>query len=161
MSARGDAIWRGIALLGLATGTAALVGTLLLWNRLATRAPETRIAAPRAPSAPSSGPLALAGRTGVLSRISPERRAVLRIQLTFGANGALDIACRAEGADGGESACFEREKGTGTWSLSAARLCVTAEALKLAPDSCYALSGETPNLVLAGPGILAGNMMLR
>ncbi len=70
-------------------------------------------------------------------------------------------ACRAEAADGAETACFGEEKGTGAWSLSGARLCLTAPVLNVAPGTCYELSGEAPHFVLAGPGFLAGTMHLR
>jgi hypothetical protein len=103
----------------------------------------------------------LAGRTATLSRLLYARRAVARIELGFGANGALDIVCRAESAEGAQAPCFDAEKGTGTWSLAGARLCVSAAALELAPDTCYEISGKAPNLTLAGPGLLAGVMFLR
>jgi hypothetical protein len=161
MSARGDIVARVIALLGLATGVAALALILVLWSRVGGRPAEPRVAAPASPDAQSAAPPALAGRRATLSRLLSERRAVARIELGFGPNGALEIACRAEAADGAETPCFDAEKGAGAWSQSGAKLCVSAAVLKLAPDTCYELAGQAPNLTLAGPGLLAGNMFLR
>lgn len=160
MSGKSETVWRGVALLGFVMAAAALALSLMFWSRAGDKA-ETRVAAPPAPrAAPSSTP-ALAGRTATLSRLLSERRAVARIQLGFGASGALDAACSAEAADGAQSPCFGAEKGTGTWSLSGARLCLSSAVVNLAAETCYELSGEAPALTLAGPGFLAGNMMLR
>jgi hypothetical protein len=153
MSGRGEIVWRGVALLGCATGVAALALALMLWSRAEPKAP--------APTAATPAAVALAGRTAMLSRLLAERRAVARIQLAFGDNGALAAACRAESADGAESPCFGAEKGIGTWSLRGARLCLSAAVINLAAESCYDVSGEAPTLQLAGSGFLAGNITLR
>jgi len=161
MSARHDTLWRGIALLGLATGVAALVATLVLWNRLpAPAAPTASVEKRTATSAPAT-PIALAGHIGTLSRLLSERRAVARAELVFGAKGVLDVTCRVEAADGALSACFGDEKGTGTWSLTGSTLCLSAAALNLAASTCYELSGAAPQFTLAGPGFLAGSLLLR
>jgi hypothetical protein len=160
MSARGDIIWRGLALGGFLMGAAALA--LSIWSRDSGRSPA-RVSEPRmgTSSAPDARPIALAGRTATLSRLLSERRAVARIQLGFGANGALAAACSAETADGAQSPCFGEGKGTGTWSLAGARLCLASAVVNLAAETCYELNGEAPTLTLAGPGFLAGNMLLR
>ena len=158
MSGQGEFLWRGLALLGFAMGAAALA--LQLMSRAGDKT-EIRAASPPAPRAAASNPPALAGRTATLSRLLSERRAVARIQFGFGANGALDAACSAEAADGAQSPCFGAEKGTGTWSLSGARLCLASAVVDLAAETCYELTGEAPALTLAGPGFLAGSMQLR
>ena len=152
---KADVLWRAMALLGFTSGIAALALSLTLWNRAASPSES----APRVqPPAPSKASVELTGRTATISRLLSERRAVAR---GFGASGALSIACRAESADGGTSACFGAETGSGTWSLASGRLCIEAAALQIPAGTCYELSGEPPHLVLAGPGILAGNMLLR
>jgi hypothetical protein len=159
MTARSDIVWRMIALLALGTSVAALALALLLWDRVGPR--QMRTAGPAAPRAPSTAAPALAGRTATLSRLMAERRAVARAELVFGAKGVLDVTCRAEAADGALSACFGDEKGTGTWSLSGSTLCLSAAALNLASSTCYELGGDAPQLTLAGPGLLAGSLLLR
>ncbi len=156
MSAKGEMLWRGVALAGLISGAAALA--LQFTGRAGDRA-ATIAAAPSTPRA-SAAP-ALAGRTATLSRLLPERRAVARIELVFGAKGVLNVTCRAEAADGAMSACFGDEKGTGTWSVEGASLCIAAAVLGLASPHCYGLGGEPPTLTLGGPGLLAGNIQLR
>jgi hypothetical protein len=156
MIARRDFFWRGVSALGFAMGAAALGISLLLWSRGAEKPAQSAAAPPVAPQGH-----ALAGKTGTLSRLLADRRAVARIQFGFRPNGALDASCRAETADGAESACFGDEKGTSTWSLQGTRLCLVAPAINLRAESCYELSGEAPSLQLAGSGFLAGNMMLR
>jgi hypothetical protein len=157
MSGKGETFWRGVALLGFLMAAAALA---LQFTSGGADRPAPGVAAP-APRASASSPPALAGRTATLSRLLSERRAVARIQLGFGANGALDAACSAESADGAQSPCFGEAKGTGTWSLSGARLCLAAAVVDLAAETCYELSGEAPALTLVGPGFLAGAMQLR
>lgn len=153
MIARGELVWRGIALAGLAAGVAALA--------LHFAGGTSDRPAPAAMPAPQRAIPALAGRSATLSRILPDRRAVARVALTFGARGALDVACRAEAADGAVFACFGEENGAGTWSVEGTRLCVAAPVLGLAAPHCYEVGGEPPALTLAGPGFLAGNMQLR
>jgi hypothetical protein len=158
MNGAGDMVWRGLALGGFAMGAAALA------LQLASRGAEPAASSAPAPAAAARAavnPPALVGRTATLSRLLSDRRAVARIQLVFGANGALAAACSAEAADGAQSPCFGEEKGTGTWSLTGARLCLAAAVVNLAAETCYELSGEAPTLTLAGPGFLAGNMQLR
>jgi len=159
MSGTGETVWRGVALLGFAMGAAALAVSLMLWSRAGEK-PVAVSAAPVPPQAPAAKPPALAGRTATLSRLLSERRAVARIRLAFGGNGALDAACSAEAADGAVSPCFGDPAGTGTWALRGARLCLSAPVINLAAETCYEVSGEAPTLTLAGPGFLAGNMML-
>lgn len=155
MSAANEWLWRGIALLGLAAGAAALA--LHFSGGIANRAaPSAAPVPPRSAAVP-----ALTGRTATLSRLLAERRAVARVEMTFGDKGVLDVICRAEAADGAITACFGSEKGTGTWSIEGASLCISAAVLGLESAHCYALGGEPPALTLEGPGILAGNMRLR
>lgn len=156
MSAANEWLWRGIALLGLAAGAAALA--LHFSGDIGKRAAPSAAAPvpPRAAAVP-----ALAGRTATLSRLLAERRAVARVEMAFGDKGVLDVICRAEAADGAITACFGSEKGTGTWSIEGASLCISAAVLGLESAHCYALGGESPALTLEGPGILAGNMRLR
>ena len=156
MSAANEWLWRGIALMGLATGAAALALHFSggIGNRVARTADAP--APPRVSAAP-----ALAGRTGTLSRLLSDRRAVARVEMAFGDKGVLDVICRAEAADGAVSACFGSEKGVGTWSVEGTSLCIAAAVLGLGSPHCYELGGEPPALTLAGPGFLAGNMRLR
>ena len=114
---------------------------------------------PETPAAP--GALNLAGRTGTLSRISSERRAVMRIQLQFGAGGALAATCTTESAEGGQSPCFGQASGGGRWSLNGATLCVSSPVLDLPGNTCFQVSGSGNQLTLSGPGFLAGAMFLR
>ena len=155
MSGRSKYLWRGMALLGFATGAAALA--MQLAGTSGGADPQAaRPAPPRAATAP-----ALAGRTATLSRLLSERRAVARVQLAFGPNGTLDAACSAEAADGTQSPCFGTEKGTGSWAQNGARLCLAAAAVNLLAETCYEVSGEAPALTLSGPGFLAGSLQLR
>jgi hypothetical protein len=156
MSGNSEMFWRGIALAGLVTGAAAL--TLHFTGRAGD---GTRAAAPTAPRAAAPSAPALAGRTASLSRLLPDRRAVVRIELVFGGKGVLGVTCRAESADGALSACFGDEQGTGTWSVEGTKLCVAAAALGLAAPHCYDMDGEATVVRLAGPGLLAGNLYLR
>lgn len=156
MSGKGEMFWRGIALAGFAAGVTALV------LQFTGRARETAPAAvPSAPRAAAPAVPALTGRIATLSRLLSDRRAVARVELMFGANGVLDATCRAEAADGAMSACAGDEKGTGTWSVEGASLCVAAAVLGLGSPHCYVVSGEPPSLTLTGPGLLAGTMRLR
>ncbi len=154
MSGKSETIWRIVALAGLAAGVAALALQFTGGAGETTRAAAPSV--PRAAAVP-----ALAGRSATLSRLLSDRRAVARVELVFGAKGVLDATCRAEAADGAVSACFGDEKGTGTWSVEGASLCVAAPVLGLAAPHCYEVSGEPPALTLGGPGFLAGNLQLR
>ena len=154
MRGRSEFLWRGVALLGVAMGGAALL--LQLAGRDGV---EPRAAAPQA-KGPAAVP-SLTGRTATLSRLLSERRAVARIRLSFGANGALEAACSAESADGAQAPCFGAAAGAGTWSQSGARLCLASPVVGLAAEACFELTGEAPTLILAGPGLLAGAMQLR
>ncbi len=124
----------------------------------ADKPPETA-KAPEPAARP--GAYQLAGRTGSLSRISPERRAVMRIHLQFGSGGTMGVSCVAELADGGQSGCFGQANGTGTWSLTGTTLCLASAVINLAARTCYQVSGAGNQVVLSGPGILAGAMFLR
>jgi hypothetical protein len=121
----------------------------------ATKPPEVT----KTPDRP--GAFNLAGRTARLSRISSERRAVMRIELQFGAGGALAASCSAESADGGQTACFGQRNGGGRWTLNGSTLCVSSAVLNLAGNACYEISGGGNQLRLAGAGILAGAMLLQ
>ncbi len=116
-------------------------------------------ASPEAPTRP--GAVQLAGRTGTISRLSPERRIVMRIHLQFGAGGVMGVSCIAELADGGQNACYGQPNGTGTWSLNGSTLCISSAVINLAERTCYQVSGSGNQLVLAGPGLLAGVMFVR
>jgi hypothetical protein len=117
--------------------------------------------AARPPDPPAAaGAYQFAGRTGVLSRISSERRAVLRVRLQFGAGGTLGVDCSAESADGGRSACYGQRTGGGRWALNGTTLCLSAAALNLPGNACYQVSGAGDQLTLAGGGFLAGTMRL-
>lgn len=151
-----ESIWRWIAVAGLATGSVALAGTVVLWLRMM---PEVGTRASDA--APAAALPRLDGRTGVLSRILAERRAVARIRLRFGAGGVLAASCLAEAAEGGVAACFAAAESAGTWALRDGALCLAAAAIDLADATCYALSGSDGQWTLAGPGLLAGTMQLR
>jgi serine/threonine protein kinase len=124
----------------------------------ATKPPETT-KAPDPHSRP--GAFQLAGRTGRLSRISAERRAVMRIELQFGAGGALGASCSAESADGGQSACFGQRNGGGRWTLNGSTLCISSAVLNLPGNACYEVSGGGNQVRLAGAGFLAGAMLLQ
>jgi serine/threonine protein kinase len=120
--------------------------------------PETA-KAPDTPAKPAA--YQLAGRTARLSRISSERRAVMRIEMQFGAGGALSVSCSAEAADGGQAACFGQRSGGGRWTLNGSTLCVSSAVLNLPGNACYELSGSGNQLRLAGGGLLAGAMLLQ
>ncbi len=107
------------------------------------------------------GAFQLAGRTARLSRLLAERRAVMRIELQFGAGGALGVSCSAESADGGQTACFGQRNGSGRWTLNGAMLCVSSPVINLPGNTCYEISGAGNQLRLAGAGILAGVMLLQ
>jgi hypothetical protein len=156
MSGKGETVWRIVALAGLAAGVAALALQLTGGGGERTRAAAPSVQRAAAPAVP-----ALAGRSATLSRLLSDRRAVARVELVFGAKGVLDATCRAEAADGAVSACFGDEKGTGTWSVEGASLCIAAPVLGLAAPHCYEVSGAPPALILVGPGFLAGSMQLR
>lgn len=158
MSAKNDWPWRALSLLGFVMGAAALAVSLLPWSRSG----ETPAASAAAPAAATpTPPLALTGRTATLSRLLAERRAVARVEIGFRANGALDAACRAEAADGTETPCFGDARGTGTWRMQGTSLCLAAPVIDHPAERCYEISGDAPSLRLAGPGLLAGTMMLR
>jgi len=123
----------------------------------AEKSPETA----KPPDTSRPGAFALAGRTARLSRISAERRAVMRIELHFNAGGALAVSCSAESADGGQSACFGQSSGAGRWSLNGSTLCVSSPVLNLSGNTCYEVSGSGNQLRLAGGGLLAGVMLLQ
>ncbi len=107
------------------------------------------------------GAMQLAGRTGTISRLSPERRVVMRIHLQFAAGGVMGVSCVAELADGGQGACFGQANGTGSWSLNGTSLCLSSAVINLADRTCYTVSGTGGQLVLSGPGLLAGVMFVR
>jgi serine/threonine protein kinase len=113
------------------------------------------------PPEPRPGGLQLAGRTARLSRISAARRAVMRIELQFGAGGALSVSCSAESADGGQSACFGQRNGGGRWSLNGYTLCISSPVINLSGNACYEVSGGGNQYRLAGGGLLAGVMLLQ
>jgi hypothetical protein len=120
----------------------------------------------KAPDKPGAEPqrggvVQLAGRTGTISRLSPERRVVMRMHLQFAAGGVMGVSCVAELADGGQGACFGQANGTGTWSLNGASLCLSSAVINLAERTCYQVSGSGGQLVLSGPGLLAGVMFVR
>ncbi|HEY7609550.1 MAG TPA: protein kinase [Alphaproteobacteria bacterium] len=117
--------------------------------------------ATKAPDTSRPGAFPLAGRTARLSRISAERRVVMRIELSFNAGGALAVSCSAESADGGQQACFGQRSGTGRWSLNGSTLCVSSAVINLPGKACYELSGSGNQLRLAGGGLLAGVMLLQ
>lgn len=156
MSGRSELVWRGLALLGFAMGGAALLLQLAGREGAEPRAAVPEAQAPTARVLPS-----LTGRTATMSRLLPERRAVARIRLVFGANGALEAACIAEAADGAQAPCFGAGNGSGTWSQNGARLCLASAVVDLAAEACYEVTGDAPALSLAGPGFLAGTMQLR
>jgi hypothetical protein len=118
-------------------------------------------AAPPTEPQTRTGAFPLAGRTARLSRISAERRAVMRIELQFGAGGALNVTCSAESADGGQTACFGQRSGSGRWSLSGSTLCLSSAVLNLPGNACYELSGAGNQFRLGGGGFLAGTMVLQ
>ncbi|MCW5771498.1 MAG: hypothetical protein KIT16_07690, partial [Rhodospirillaceae bacterium] len=124
------------------------------------RAAPERPAAAR-PDAPPVGNSSFAGRTATLSRISAARRAVMRIQLHFGAGGALGASCTAEAADGGQEACFGQRNGGGRWSSNGSTLCLASAVINLPANTCYQVSGSGNQYSLSGPGFLAGAMFLR
>jgi hypothetical protein len=126
-------------------------------DKPAEKPPETA----KPPDTARPGAFALAGRTARLSRISAERRAVMRIELHFNAGGALAVSCSAESADGGQSACFGQRSGAGRWSLNGSTLCVSSPVLNLSGNACYDVSGSGNQLRLAGGGLLAGAMLLQ
>lgn len=113
------------------------------------------------PEAGKPGALVVAGQTGTISRLSPERRVVMRIHIQFGAGGVMGVSCVAELADGGQGACYGQANGTGTWSLSGSTLCLSSAVINLAERTCYEVSGRGNQLVLSGPGLLAGVMFVR
>ncbi|MGH7002339.1 MAG: hypothetical protein ACREIP_00170, partial [Alphaproteobacteria bacterium] len=125
----------------------------------ATKPPET--AKPPEPQSRRLGAFELAGRTARLSRISAERRAVMRIELQFGDSGALAVSCSAEAADGGQSACFGQRSGSGRWSLNGTTLCVSSPVINLTANTCYEIGGSGNQISLSGPGLLAGAMFLQ
>jgi uncharacterized caspase-like protein len=123
----------------------------------APRKPETKRSEP--PVRP--GELQFAGRTGAISRLSPERRVVMRIHLQFGSSGVMGVSCVAELADGGQTACYGQPNGAGTWSLNGSTLCLSSPVINLAERTCYQVSGSGGQLVLSGPGLIAGLMLIR
>lgn len=155
---RGQSTTSWMAPLALLLAAGALALSLVMWLDRPGAAPAPREAVPPARMA---APLALAGKTGLLSRLAGERRAVLRIQLTFAAAGALQALCVAESADGTQAPCFAGAAAAGTWSLEGAALCLVAPAVGIGERTCYALSGTPPQVELAGQGLLAGTMSLR
>ena len=118
---------------------------------------------PEAAKAPEARPgaLQLMGRTARLSRISSERRAVMRIEMQFGAAGALSVSCSAEAADGGQTACFGQRSGGGRWSLNGATLCISSPVINLPGNACYEVSGSGNQYRLSGGGLLAGALLLQ
>ncbi len=155
MPGRTATSWMAPLALLMAAGALAL--SLMMWWDRPGAAPAQRDAA----APPHGAPLALAGKTGLMSRLAGERRAVMRIQLTFGPAGVLQAVCVAETADGTQAACFAGAATAGTWSLDGASLCLVAPAAGIVERACYALSGTPPQVELAGQGLLAGAMSLR
>ncbi len=116
-------------------------------------------AKPDAPARP--GGLQFAGRTGALSRLSAEKRAVMRIQMHFGAGGAMTVTCVTEQSGGAQAACFAQQSGPGTWTFNGTTLCIASAVINQPSNVCYQVSGTPPQIVLSGPGLLAGAMALR
>jgi serine/threonine protein kinase len=165
-SAQQEAARRGLAPARVRVGFAApgkgpdfrRVSFAVQSEKPAEKAPEVA-KAPEPQTKP--GAFQLAGRTARLSRISSERRAVMRIELQFGAGGALSVSCSAEAADGGQTACFGQRSGGGRWSLNGSTLCVSSAVINLPGNTCYEVSGAGNQLRLSGSGILAGVMLLQ
>jgi hypothetical protein len=73
----------------------------------------------------------------------------------------MGVSCVAELADGGQSACFGQANGTGSWTLNGSTLCLSSAVINLPANTCYQVSGTGSQLVLSGPGILAGAMFIQ
>ena len=165
-AAQAEIVRRGVAAARIRTGFAA-PGKGPEFRRVAFAVqPEKPAEPPKAPDAarpPDARPGAtpLEGRTARLSRISAERRVVMRIELRFGAGGALSVSCSAEAASGGQSPCFGQPSGSGRWSLSGSTLCISSPVINLPGNSCYELSGGGNQYRLSGAGLLAGGMLLQ
>jgi hypothetical protein len=165
-AAQHEAVRRGVAAARIRIGHAA-PGKGPEFRRVAfavqSKKPPEPPKPPEAVKPPEARPggLQLAGRTARLSRISSERRAVMRIELQFGAGGALSVSCSAEAADGGQTACFGQRSGGGRWSLNGSTLCLSSPVINLPGNACYEVSGGGNQFRLAGGGLLAGAMLLQ
>ena len=152
---------RGLAAVRIRTGIAA-PGKGPDFRRVAFALQEDKqpgVTGPDASSRP--GALQLAGRAGTISRLSPERKIVMRIHMQFGSGGVMGVSCVGELAVGGQGGCYGQPNGTGTWSLNGSTLCLSSAVINLAERTCFQVSGSGSQLVLSGPGLLAGVMFVR